>query len=199
MLGTKNFAVGASVQYLAGGLSATDSVPRPAPVDEVHPVVRAALQWVAADPVPAARVVPASASPQAPSEPLPQEPLPSVASPSARTVRLQPFQPATRIENDDARPLQMPTAEARRPSLPRETNPAQPQANRACPEVVAITEPRVFSPNDRVEISIGTIHVAVDAPPAPRVTAQPVPPTRRPQPASPTPRSGFSRARLPRS
>jgi len=32
VLGTKNFTVGASVQYLAGGLSATDSVPRPAPV-----------------------------------------------------------------------------------------------------------------------------------------------------------------------
>jgi hypothetical protein len=163
-----------------------------APVEQhaaMNPVVRAALRWVAADPGNLAGA-----------------PAPGVASPSAN---VDPRQPAQRTET---RALAVERSGRRSP-----IDPAVPALHRAGPAPRQVAPQMDLSPAprsprmatreevareargdaQRVEVSIGTIHVRVDAP-EPRVVAQPAAPPPRPAPAPPAERSGFSRCRLPR-
>jgi hypothetical protein len=187
-------------------------------LDEVHPVVRAALEWVAADPEPGARAVPAvsgSAESQRASEPssrrqLPQVPtpiLPPVTPPdtvaAAVTESVRPrHAPPSPVEHQAVH--EVPPAPARaaapvQPSAVRDLDLALPPASRTRqPAVTTIVEAAPV-PQERIEVHIGTIHVRVDPPPAPHAVVQPAPPPQRPpQPARAADRGSFSRSRVPR-
>jgi hypothetical protein len=192
-------------------------VTRPA-LDEVHPVVRAALEWVAADPEPVERAVSAvsdvpaaqpvgASSPrrQLPHSPTPFAPPAAPAAPLAaalteprRTVQPPHVPPVLRIQHE-AEPAPQLQAPSSPPSPVREPDLALPRASRAWQPVVTPTHEPAPAPQDRIEVNIGTIHVRVDAPPVPRAVVQPAPPPQRPpQPARPADRSSFSRSRIPR-
>ena len=113
-------------------------VTRPA-LDEVHPVVRAALEWVAADPEPVERAVPAapgSAEPQRASDPSPRRPLPQVPTPLAP--------PATAAEPWPRRPPSPCAHGTRHRCPPLSTGPrSKPARTSACGGTgAAITGPR---------------------------------------------------------
>lgn len=168
-------------------------IARPRLDDEVHPVVRAALQWVAADPGPAERAVPEVAEVRLASDP-PPRPLPAATQPT-RTLRPEQIRPLSRIERESEPRPERPSEIQPHRSPARELDLSLPHARL---EAVAASESPPPAPQDRIEVSIGTIHVSVDAPPAPRAVVQPAPPLQRPQTTRAAPRSGFARSRLPR-
>jgi hypothetical protein len=181
---------------------------------EVHPVVRAALEWVAADPESGERDVSEVYEPERASDQAPRRQLPPVVSQSARTARpaaadvtltaaaTEPVRaerrrqapPLPRVEHEPAPERQ--TA-AQHLSPVRELDFTLPRDSRRRPDAIKTIDDVAPGPLDRTEVSIGTIHVHVDAP-APRVVVQPAQPQRSPQPARPADPSGFSRSRLPR-
>lgn len=165
--------------------------PRPGDAALAHPMVRAALRWVAAD-----QALPAQA----------QAALPTHAAAFARARSLAeagpvfaPAQPLVASAADADRPPALPA----RPQTARETGEIEltlPAAPRRAGEGVAAPRPAV-APTRGIDLHIGTIHVAVDAPP-PR-TVQPVQPVQPPAPVAPpapraAERSGLSRSRLPK-
>ena len=187
-------------------------------LDEVHPVVRAALDWVAADPEGGERAVSEVHEHARGSDPAPRRQSPPVVSQPARTARpaaadvtvaaaaTQPVRterppqspPLPRIEVEAEPAPQRQAAVPPHPSAVRELDFKLPRASRTRQDAIKTIDDAVPGPQDRTEVSIGTIHVRVDAP-APRVVAQPAqPPQRPPQPAPPADRGGFSRSRLPR-
>ena len=188
---------------------------RPA-LDEVHPVVRAALEWVAADPEREERAASEAPEPEVASDPAPRRQLPPVASQSARTaaadvtlaaaatqpvrtVRPRQAPPLPRIDHEAEPAPDRQTAAPSPPSPVRELDFTLPRASRTRLDVIKTIDDAAPGPKDRIEVSIGTIHVRVDGPPAPRVVAQPAQaPQRPPQPERPADNSGFARSRLPR-
>lgn len=150
----------------------------------IHPLVQAALHWVAADPQvqaqqTAAQVVPATAAP--------------TTSPIRRPSAAEPQKPAA-VEAQAIEPSPAPGPGPGRPAGPQQQPGAAPvrvvePAPRfpGTPESVAVTEPAT-------ELHIGAIHVTVDAaraPVAPAVAAAP------PMPPVPV-RSAYLRSRAPR-
>jgi hypothetical protein len=178
----------------AAAAPATPPAPAPPPRDDpalAHPVVQAALRWVAADP---------QAGPAA-------DPLPAVGDGRPRTA-LRP--------GAEDRPASSPGPAALRPAMVGRGEPARPP--RAAPEIDLTLPlaprpgtPAAFEradargaavPARSIDVHIGTIHVAVDAPP--RATVQPVmapaPPAApaRPERVEAAARSAFARLRMPR-
>jgi len=157
-----------------------------------HPLVRAALRWVAADP----QALPAQAQPALPTHlAAPPHAAPSPeAEPAVAPV--QPVAPPADAGRAAAAP--------RRPQGMREvgdigdielTLPALPR-RRGAPEGAA-PWPVEAAPRPTIDLHIGTIHVAVDAPPPRAVLPPPAQPAPRP-PAPAAERSGLFRMRLPR-
>ena len=187
----------------AGDRNAAQATPKSFPQLEeqalAHPALRAAVRWVAADPQSAhAR---AGDTPQARIEArAPQQ--------EAAQERSEPEPAATR---NRLGPAPQPAAERRseaaaKPAAAHEFDLSLPPALRARPAAVALEAgapmPMPLPPRHSVDVHIGTIHVAVDAP-AERIVAQAAPPAVRLQPqpqaqARAIERGGFSRLRLPR-
>ncbi|MEO8123990.1 MAG: hypothetical protein ABI633_08070 [Burkholderiales bacterium] len=187
--------------------SASVANPQPAFADEVHPVVRAALEWVGADPVVIERIAPGI-----PRAPAVRPSNASVAQPPTPQLVAQPANVLAAEDRNDTRSARQaapgPKAAAvavRRPAQASSPQPASeldvdlPRVSRAMREGDVATGSSAPAPHGHVEISIGTIHVSVDAPPAARAVLQSAPPPQRVQPAATAARSAFSRARLPRS
>ncbi len=182
----------ATPEARAAASPATQPAPPPPRRDDpalAHPVVQAALRWVAADPqavpaadplsangdgLPRATIRPGAEDRLAPAR-APAGPRPAIVDPggSAKPARAAP-------EIDLTLPV-VPRPRARSASERAETR-----------EAAATARP--------IDVHIGTIHVAVDAPP--RAAVQPViapaPPRPEPPPSSAAARSGFARLRLPR-
>jgi hypothetical protein len=184
-------------------------------LDEVHPVVRAALEWVAADPesVERAESTPGSAEPQRVSDPSPRRLVPTPSAPAAKSVdtvsvaaaeslRPRHAPPLPRFEHQAAHDAEPGPARAAAPiqsSQVGDLDLARRPASQASQPVVTTADEPAPPPQDRIEVTIGTIHVRVDAPPAARAVVQPAPPPPRPpQPARSADRSSFSRSRVPR-
>lgn len=183
---------------------ATPSLPtrhrEPAPTADaettVHPLVHAALRWVRAD-ASTGDEAPRARATGFPAQPGADAFAPPVATPSASPddapgpdARLQPapsVAPASFIVATPGPTLDL--------ALPR-TAPVPMSQRRV--DGGARSEPQPPAP-PHIELSIGTIHVSVDAPPPPRPAAQTIAPAPRP-PAPPrsAPRSALSRSRLPR-
>lgn len=197
-----------------GSLAMAGDEPAPMPVaqpmladDPVHPAVRAALQWVAADPARPGRVASDKPMVQAGAEALQQQARATTTTTSMprepRRPSLQP-RPWPAIEprpqgSDDAVPGVLGrVATPAHPASSQEPDLALPRGSRAHGEADAVRLPPAPAAQDRVEVSIGTIHVRVDAPPPPPAVVQPAPPRERPQTAPAAARSGFARSRLPR-
>jgi hypothetical protein len=149
-----------------------------------HPLVRAALRWVEADapemPAPTQKAVPTRGA------------APPRAVPSPEAVPL--FAPAHPIAGpaDEGRVAAAPSRPPADPEIEL-TQPAAPRRHAAADSAAH----RPAAPARTIDLHIGTIHVAVDAPP-PRAVVQPiVQPAPRPQPPA-AEGSGFSRLRLPR-
>ncbi len=151
-------------------------------------LVHAAMHWVAADPRPAstvAQVVPphapsvvavtAQARAVAPAQPLRE----AEVEPEAQASATAPTHPASLAEPSAREPMQVP-ALAIRPTRSVPMAPPDPLAPEARHEVV--------------EVSIGTIHVRVDAPSA-QTVARPAPPAA-PRATALAPRSALSRRAL---
>ena len=161
----------------------------------VHPLVEAALRWVRAD---------ASAVAPRPTEPL-SAPQMELGEPASTTLlRAAPAAPPL----PDPPPQEETTPRRAKRSEPIRAVPVAvgeldldaPRPTPAGSGVVAATDalPRAPSPA-QVDVSIGTIHVRVDAPPAPRpVTPAPPPLARPPAAGRDSTRSSLSRSRLPR-
>lgn len=186
---------------------------RPA-LDEVHPVVRAALEWVAADPesVEGAESTSASAEPQRVSDPSPRRQRPPAPfAPPAASADIMAAAAAESLRPRHAPalpPFEHRAAHEAEPAPARAAAPIQsspvgdldlalrPSSRAWQPVVTTMDEPA--PPQDRVEVNIGTIHVRVDAPAARAVVQPAPPPPRPPQPARPADRGSFSRSRVPR-
>ena len=138
-------------------------------------LVRAALQWVAADPQ------------QPPSDPPAQR---------RQEAREPPIDPARAVAMPAASSFVH--AETRSPSAdPLAATPPRP--DRFVRPVTAVAAvPAPAERDERVEISIGAIHLRVDAPAAQTVARTPAPPpaAARPAPAPTAPRSALSRRTL---
>ncbi len=182
------------------------------PREDVHPAVRAALQWVAADP--------AVLSPKlaVPFDKSAADAEFAVMQRSARAPSSTAWQQPPRLTPNEAasQPERTPPAPAGpQPGLVVTPTPAAPprapmvgsttRSTSSLREPRWAAEPRPAATRP-MEVNIGTIHVTVDAMPASRAVAQAVqvaPAAPRPiastvPAAMPTPRSGFSRARVPR-
>lgn len=186
--------------------SAPSTVPLPSgPANDagLHLAVQAALRWVAADPA-----VQAGSGDVADSRPLPalHGPVPaSLSRANLQHERYMTAAPPSPQAGDSA--AAAPSAAARplprAVAVPRGGNPgasaalAWQDAARPAPAAPAPTRSAHAARDDRVEVSIGSIHVSVDAPPAPRAVLQSAP-LPRPGPAQQAPRSDFARSRLPR-
>jgi hypothetical protein len=126
----------------------------------------------------------------------------TVAAAATESVRPRHAPPVPSIEHQAAH--EVPPAPARavapvQPSPVRDMDLAFPRAARAWQPVITTIDEPAPPMQDRIEVNIGTIHVRVDAPPAPHAVVQPAPPQQRPpQPARPADRSSFSRSRVPR-
>lgn len=176
---------------------APPAAPPPAPLPQredpalAHPLVRAALRWVAADP----QALPAPAHPAPPTH--------AVAPRAAPSPEVGPAVASPRSIESPAEASRVAAAPGR-PQAVREIGetgeielslPAAPRRHAASEG--ASTRAAAAAPARPIELHIGTIHVAVDAPP-PRAVVQPLaPPAPRPQ-APAAERSGLSRLRLPR-
>ncbi|HMO47492.1 MAG TPA: hypothetical protein PKB14_15855 [Rubrivivax sp.] len=153
-----------------------------------HPMVRAALRWVGADPQagwpPKDEATPARGDtllPPTPRAATTVQPVAARVPPAAQPPVEDRVEPA-------GRPKPAPGIELTLPAAPRP---------HALPERV---QSRPAAPPARpLDLHIGTIHVAVDAP-APRAASQPAAPAAAPpRLSSPPPeRSAFARLRLPR-
>jgi hypothetical protein len=153
--------------------------------------VQAALRWVAADP---------QAGPAA-------DPLPAVGDGRPRTTRRPGAEdrPASSLAPAAPRPAMIGRGEPARPP------PAAPEIDLTLPLAPRPGTPAAFERAGArgaaaaarpIDVHIGTIHVAVDAPP-PRAAVQPVvapapPPRTEPPPSAAAARDGFARLRLPR-
>jgi hypothetical protein len=191
----------------------TDAAPVPPPPGAAAPldhaaiassrerIVRAALDWVAADPM--RLVVPPPAAPGTPASSLPQarERAPGPARPRAREDSVRPdsgaseIRPQARLAVGQVEPGP-PLTLAEPPSLvvtPRAQTgiPIEPASAIERPAPRAIADHGLRQQNEVVEVSIGAIHVRVDAPAPP---APPVP--RTPLPASRPARDGLRRRAL---
>lgn len=154
-----------------------------------HPVVRAALRWVAAE----AQSLPAQASAALPTET--NAPAHAAPSPQAGPAAA-PAQPVAQLASEgraataSGRPMAVRGSGEIDLSLPAAPRPWLRH------EVVAEGTAARPAAAPGIDLHIGTIHVAVDAPP--RVVLQPAaPPAPRPQPPQ-AERGGWSRMRLPR-
>jgi hypothetical protein len=168
--------------------------------NEVHPAVRAALQWVTAADSASAGATSASANARRV----------EISGAEGRRAALDdPGAPTDALPSD----AQLPTMLARAPGVrpapvverPRALDPAveldltPPPPNHAVRALdIAPTQgrPRRPQPQERVEVHIGTLHVSVDAPEA--LAPVPVPAPPRVQPQRPADRSSFARSRVPR-
>jgi hypothetical protein len=183
----------------------TDAGPAPPPRGAAAPldhaaiassrerIVRAALDWVAADPMRLAIPPPAAPGSPAPSPPQARERAPRPARPQAREDSVRPdsgaseIRPQARLAVGQVEPAP-PFTPGEPPSLavtPRAQRgiPIEPASaiERPAPRAIADHGPR--QQNEVVEVSIGAIHVRVDAPaPPPAAPAPPAP--RTPLPAS---------------
>jgi hypothetical protein len=152
------------------------------PDAHAHAVVRAALNWVAADPR-----RPAPTNPLAPpSDPTPPEPPPASRAqpPVIDTAHVAPMRAAPPAE---AAPVAA-SAVVPRAGRTEARDPALPAAQAAAPQ------------EDRVEVTIGEIHIVVDAP-VERAAARAAPPVHAPALALPAPEpaapgSGLARRAL---
>lgn len=151
--------------------------------------VRAALRWVAADPV----------RQQAPSTMSIIEEAPRRANHPAIHRQLDAPRPTVKdADTPDAEPASIAiqdTSPAMRDAAQR---PARARAlTKDATLVDRIAEEKPPRHEERVEVSIGTIHVRVDAPSPPAVVTQSTQ-ASQPQPESREERSSFSRCRIPR-
>lgn len=181
---------------------------------DVHPAVRAALRWVTAAPQPGDEADPPAAARRVLNDAGPESsanrtrraaaaPNAASATPAwdrhdatmarqTETAVTRTAPPAARIIAPPPAPRGMGTVV---PTTQAAIASAHPAAVRPAPDPFAAT-PRSPEP---VEVHIGSIHVQVDAAPAPRVPAAPAPARQPPQPARASAgSSGFARARLPR-
>ncbi len=152
-------------------------------------LVRAALQWVADGPLQAPGVAPAA---------LPPSPaLEAVVLRGRADTREQALR-AAEVEADEPEPVATPEPRAA-PVQPGAREPAQapsPVVGAARPGTTAPPEPRMPAVRDEiVEVSIGAIHVRVDAP-AMHTADWPAPPPAMPRAAALAPRSALSRRAL---
>lgn len=157
----------------------------PVPPPQAHALVRAAMQWVAADPQ--------QASPE-----------PWASAPRERFVApTEPARPhaviSTPVAKAEAGPQSAPPAQVQplaHPLAPGEDTPRRP-GTPATPLAAPVTASP--SPRDELfEISIGAIHLRVEAPTPQTVARVPPPPSAAQRAAGPTitPRSALSRRAL---
>jgi hypothetical protein len=185
-----------AVQAPARSTPAMPSAALFGPQAALHPAVRSALQWVADGPdPPPSRAAEAAAPPAAASlhdhRPASQSlAAASRVEPPAMHMSepLEVERPAPRVHAKGLAPEP--------PSIGHDMALAWPTSR---PQQAAMNSADPDAPpgEQRVDVSIGTIHVRVEAPP-PRVTAQATPPAARQAPPRPAQRSAFARCRLPR-
>jgi hypothetical protein len=182
----------------SAALSATAAA-APAPLRAtaaaLHPVVQAALRWVAADP--ALRPSSAHTAPPPVAEP-PARPGQTVETPAASRRLPAPMPAPARTERVDATPVL-----AAQAAQPRAAWPRPAAASRETPSVRIEPSARAASAAPKAdaqsapEVHIGSIHLTVDAP---RPAQPPAPPPARPaSPSRSAPaRSAYLRSRAPR-
>lgn len=163
----------------------------------IHPAVQAALRWVRADPLGAESVV--VSPPAAVSQSQVVLPQPLAATPVRREPPLSHAEPLPASSDRPSRGAELETA----PEAPRLR-----RIERDERVAAALPQRRVEAPvpagEAGVEVSIGSIHVTIEAPPAPPRAAPPAtaataaPPQRQPAAPRPASRNGFARNRLPR-
>jgi hypothetical protein len=138
-------------------------------------LVRAAMRWVAADPQQATHP---------PERAIPRDPVPSIAAKTdGAVVGRSPHDTAVELDTGHPRAFPARQLEVAQASAPRPAIAAMPMASTAPPDVR----------DEVVDISIGAIHVRVDAP-SPQTVAGTSPPAAASRPAAPAPaRCGLSR------
>lgn len=179
---------------LAPKISLPAAAPQPASAELPeglvrHEAVRAALRWVAADPI--RQQAPSTMSiideaPRRANHPAIHQPL-DAPRPTVKDAPTPDAEPAS-IAIQNAAPAARDTAQ--RPRRARALGTEATVIDRIAEEKAPLHE-------ERVEVSIGTIHVRVDAPPPPAVVAQSMQ-APQPQPERREERSSFSRCRIPR-
>jgi hypothetical protein len=176
------------------GIPASTAPPRSVSADPPEALVRnaavgAALRWVAADP----------ARRHDPSTPSIIDEAPRRSASPAITQQVGAAPPASKDSDSlDTKPAWIeiqaaPTTQrdaAQRPERARTLTTNATVVDRLADEIPPLQE-------ERVEVSIGTIHVRVDAPSPPAVVAQPRQ-ASQPSPERHEERSSFSRSRIPR-
>jgi hypothetical protein len=191
----------------------TDAAPSPPPhgsaassdhaalVSSQERIVRAALEWVAADPVrltvpsAAATASPAASPPsaraRAPLPAPPRTPADSRSDPDASsTPQIRPA-----VEQAKPAPPLTPGEPPSMPVTPRARVPIEPAVAIERAALRSLADRRPLQQDEVVEVSIGAIHVHVDAPAPP--TAAPAPPApRTPLSASRPARDGLRRRAL---
>jgi hypothetical protein len=143
--------------------------------------VRAAIRWVAADPgVGKARAVTDPVARAGVEGRIVEVPVATAPNPHAAQSRVDSVAPV-----------------APRPRLPAPAlaiTPPEPELTRERPRRAAV--PAATPDTNRVEVSIGAIHVKVDPPPSPTAVRAAAPPARGPAPSRLTSRSSIARRAL---
>jgi hypothetical protein len=193
-------------------------------VDEgLHPVVRAALRWVQADPavagsahpsMPASAVEPAlrrSAASRSPATPdavaagsaRAREERPATGSNARRAQQRESAALASWAPESPRAATSAPTASTPQPTRDIQAAAAWSMADDRAPRPgsaqVAAPLPAVAAAGAAVEVRIGSIQLRIDPPAAPRAAA-PLPAAQpaRAAPPQPAPRSAYARGRVPR-